>query len=339
MTGQNRYKRLRPGRGWLVFVLLLGTILPATGTDIAPVPEEISLKGYWKFRIGDQEQWASPGYDDSDWAQIRVPARWEDAGYQGYDGFAWYRTTVIVPEELKNQALVLQLGYIDDADEVFINGKKIGQSGTFPPHHITAYNALRAYQIPNELLNFEGKNLIAVRVYDSQLEGGIVSGDIKIFSDGNIPPFEINLTGEWMFNQGRRYEPGKTVSIHVPGAWENQGFYNYDGYAVYTRKVKVSAALASQMLVLVAGLIDDVDQLFINGQFVGQTGDYNSPNPQTMYRELRNYFIPPGLFKAGVENIIEIRVRDTGGEGGIIEGPVGIIGQDQFRQFWKSKRK
>jgi hypothetical protein len=339
MSGKDQYKSERVERLWLVIILIMGIFFPAAGIETAFIPGEISLKGYWKFRIGDQEQWSSPNYDDSDWAQIRVPARWEDVGYQGYDGFAWYRTSVMIPVELKNDALVLQLGYIDDVDEVFVNGKRIGKSGTFPPHLITAYNALRKYQIPAELLNFGRQNVIAVRVYDSQLEGGIVSGEVKIFSDGSIPPFDINLAGEWLFNKGRQYDPDHAESIHVPGAWENQGYYNYDGYAVYTRKVKVSAALANQRLVLVAGRIDDLDQLFINGQFVGQTGDYNAPYPETRYRELRNYFIPPGVLKAGEENIVEIRVRDTGGEGGIIEGPIGIITQDRFRQYWKAKRK
>jgi sialate O-acetylesterase len=322
-----------------VLILLLGGVLPVVAAGPVLVPEEISLKGLWKFKIGDQEQWALSGYDDSDWAQIKVPARWEDAGYQGYDGFAWYRTWVVVPQEMKDQPLVLHLGYVDDTDEVFFNGRKIGQSGTFPPHYTTAYNALRVYQIPKELLNSGGKNLIAVRVYDAQLEGGIVAGDTKIFVDRTIPPFDINLSGEWLFNKGTRYEPTGAVKIYVPGAWENQGFYDYDGYAVYTRKVKVPVALAAQRLVLVAGRIDDVDQLVINGRLAGETGDYYARYPVTMYREQRNYFILPELLKGGEENMIEIRVRDTGGEGGIVEGPVGIITQDKFRQYWKSRSK
>ncbi|MEL7587997.1 MAG: beta galactosidase jelly roll domain-containing protein [Prolixibacteraceae bacterium] len=324
---------------WQLLFLLLAVFAPIAVTANGFVPEEISLKGFWKFRIGDDEKWSASGYDDADWAQIRVPARWEDVGYEGYDGIAWYRTAVTIPPALKNHALVLRLGYIDDADEVFVNGVKIGQSGTFPPDHVTAYNALRSYQIPNELLNFGGKNIIAVRVYDSHLEGGIKSGDVKIFVDTSIPPFDINLSGEWMFNKGRSYEAGNTVSIHVPGAWENQGLFNYDGFAVYSRKVKVPAALANQRLVLIAGIIDDVDQLVINGQVVGQTGEFGSHRPQTMYRELRNYFIPPGVFKAGVENLIEIRIQDTGGEGGIVKGPVGIITQERFRQYWRTRRK
>lgn len=332
-------RRWDPAKPVLMILLMTGILLRTFGGEKEVVPHEISLKGYWKFRIGDNEEWSSVQYNDADWAKIRVPARWEDAGYQGYDGFAWYRTSVVIPADWKNYALVLRLGYIDDADEVFLNGRKIGKSGGFPPDHVTAYNALRNYQIPGDILNYGGSNLIAVRVYDSQLEGGIVSGEVKIFSDESIPPFDINLSGEWLFNKGKEYDPSTAVSIYAPGAWENQGFYNYDGYAVYTRKVKIPASLADQQLVLMAGVIDDVDQLVINGRLVGQTGDYNSRYPETRYQELRNYIIPKGLLKAGVENLIEIRVLDTGVDGGIISGPLGIINMDQFRKYWKSRRR
>ncbi|MGE4585962.1 MAG: beta galactosidase jelly roll domain-containing protein [Mangrovibacterium sp.] len=331
------YRKRSQGRGVKRLVLLGLLVVPFAAPAEMPYP--LSLKGYWKFRIGDREQWALCETDDSDWARIKVPGRWEDAGYQGYDGFAWYRTRVVIPAGMKSPNLVLQLGYVDDTDEVFFNGRRIGRSGTFPPNYVSAYNALRKYPIPQELICFGTENLIAVRVYDSHLEGGIVSGDPKIYVDTSIPPFAVNLSGEWSFNPGQSPEPQNAVSLYVPGAWENQGFYGYDGYAVYFRRVYITENLAKQRLVLVAGRIDDVDRLVINGKIVGQTGDFSAYRPQTMYRELRNYVLPPGTCKAGEENLIEIRVRDTGGEGGILEGPVGIISQDDFRQYWKATGK
>jgi sialate O-acetylesterase len=127
--------------------------------------------------------------------------------------------------------------------------------------------------------------------------------------------------------------------MQVPGSWENQGYNNYDGYAVYTKKLKVTKELASQRLVLLAGRIDDADMVFINGNFVGQTGDYSGRSSNEMHTEFRNYFIPPGIFKVGEENVVEIRVYDSGGEGGICEGKVGLMVQEQFRAWWRSQRK
>ena len=302
-------------------------------------PDEKDLRGLWKFRIGDRQEWSSPQYDDSDWDNIRVPARWENEGFSGYDGYAWYRTSVYLSENLENKSLMLELGYIDDTDEVFINGTKIGQTGSFPPHYSSAYNAHRKYQIPNDVIRYGEENLIAVRVYDSQVEGGITSGHVRIYSTGVLPPFDIDLAGAWFFNKGKIFDENHHAEILVPGSWENQGYNNYDGYAVYTKKIKMTEKLTSQRLVLLAGRIDDSDLVFINGQYVGQTGNYTGRHSFYTDREFRNYFIAPGTFKADEENIIEIRVYDSGGDGGILEGPIGIMTQDKFRAYWKLKRK
>ncbi|MGQ7867822.1 beta galactosidase jelly roll domain-containing protein [Sunxiuqinia sp. sy24] len=319
--------------GSLVLIFVLAHVC------VAFEPDEKDLRGLWKFRIGDQREWASVGYDDSAWDQIRVPARWENEGFRGYDGYAWYRTQVVLDETIADKKLVLELGYIDDVDEVFINGVKIGQTGSFPPRFSTAYNASRKYQVPSNLIRIGEQNLIAVRVYDSQLEGGIVSGNLRIYSTGVLPPFLVDLTGSWLFNKGKAYNQRDQREIQVPGAWENQGYNNYDGYAVYTRKIELPATATSQRLVLLAGKIDDADQLYLNGLKIGQTGDLERWSNRDFYGEFRNYFFPPDAFKAGEENILEIRVYDRAGLGGIYEGPVGIMTQDQFRKYWKSKRR
>ncbi|WP_133464247.1 glycoside hydrolase [Sunxiuqinia elliptica] len=321
------------GGVWLLVLLLTGF------GGLASEPDELSLKGWWKFRIGDNEEWSSTTYNDANWQEIEVPARWEDEGFRGYDGYAWYRKTVYLGTELKNKNLILELGYIDDVDEVFINGVKIGQSGAFPPRFATAYNAKRTYQIPPDVIQVGQENSIAVRVYDALLEGGIVSGNIRIYSEGTLPPFSINLTGTWMFNKGRSFDPNNYDEIQVPAVWEDQGYNDYDGYAVYTRRLRISETLASERLILLAGKIDDADRLYINGELIGGTGEYDRRYDRGLYNEFRNYFIPPGMLKAGEENILEIRVNDIGGFGGIYEGPVGIMTLDQFRKYWQLKRR
>ena len=58
----------------------------------------IDLEGNWRFSIGDDTAWASPYFKDNDWEKIKVPAMWEDQGFHGYNGYAWYRKTFDVPE-------------------------------------------------------------------------------------------------------------------------------------------------------------------------------------------------------------------------------------------------
>jgi hypothetical protein len=61
-----------------------------------------------------------------------------------------------------DKPLYLFLGKIDDADETYLNGVKIGSSGKLPPEPLTRWNDQRAYKIPNELLQKE--NVIAIRL-------------------------------------------------------------------------------------------------------------------------------------------------------------------------------
>lgn len=321
-----------------LLLFILGTILFSL-LGISAFSEnyhaEIQLNGTWKFSIGDDAEWKNNVYDDRSWDNIKVPARWEEEGYQGYNGYAWYRKFFNVPSSFQNRNLYLELGYVDDVDEVYFNGRKIGGSGSFPPYFNTAYNSFRKYRVPVTLVNFNGENLIAVRTYDAQLEGGIVRGDVKLIaSDIAIVP-DVDLSGYWSFNTARN--PDNPVEILVPGQWENQGFYNYDGMALYSKIIDLPARYAKEKMIFLAGRIDDDDQLFINGELIGETGDIERSMNTDMHREYRNYFIPDGILKPG-SNAIQIKVRDRQGEGGILEGSIGLITQENFIKYWRLKR-
>lgn len=307
------------------------------------------LEGDWKFSIGDNSEWAKPDYDDHQWDNIKVPSAWEEQGYYGYDGFAWYRKTVFIPKEYRSYNLFVELGYIDDVDEVFVNGEKIGQTGEFPPKNQTAYNARRFYQIPAHLSGDEGKMVIAVRTYDWYREGGIVSGHIALYRERTPLIPDIDLQGLWYFRTGDNLQWASQPDfrngwqkIIVPGKWENQGFKDYNGIAWYAREIKISTKLANQKLVLVLGKIDDIDQVYINGQLVALTGDWiSSPadvNVTYEYQAFRGYYLPAEIFMPGEVNTIMVRVFDKLVDGGIYEGPVGIITQEKYIRYWRQRK-
>ncbi len=87
----------------------------------------------WLFRTGDDLQYKAVECDDSGWQSIRVPGQWENAGLPRYDGFAWYRLHFNIPRALLNHDFYLCAGTIDDADETYLNGTRIGATGRFPP--------------------------------------------------------------------------------------------------------------------------------------------------------------------------------------------------------------
>lgn len=327
----------------LISLCFIGLNWNASAQDYRKV---VDLNGSWKFSIGDNEKWAAADYNDSNWERIQVPSQWENQGFHGYDGFAWYRTNFNFPSSLKAQSLFLKLGTIDDVDEVYVNGKRVGRTGTFPPHFSTAYNSNRVYHVPVGYLK-ENKNTIAVRVYDDIGEGGIVHGDISLVVDLDAIPLDVDLQGDWKFKTGRNAHKdlGSVIDwddILVPGHWENQGYKNYDGYACYVLDFAVNANVLAERMVLVLGKIDDLDQVYVNGVLVGQSGAFK---PSTVrqysdtYRQLRGYYLPPNLLKANQENRIVVRVYDAVEGGGIYTGSIGLITQENYINYWNSRRR
>ncbi|MCX6150735.1 MAG: beta galactosidase jelly roll domain-containing protein [Ignavibacteriales bacterium] len=309
----------------------------------------LNLKGLWKFSIGDDKQWSLPNYKDKSWEEIKVPSPWEDQGFYGYDGYAWYRKHFFCPNDLKGKSIFLFLGYIDDVDEVYLNGTPIGASGSFPPEYNTAYSAFRKYYVPNYLIKFNSENVLAVRVYDAQLGGGIVNGDIGFYYQTNVLQADVVLEGMWKFKtgdenewKGANYNDKEWSQIFVPANWESQGYENYDGFAWYRKKITLPENLKNKKLVLMLGKIDDLDEVFINGKMIGSTGrmqvQENKISVDQEYQKFRGYYIPENLLKTG-DNIIAVRVYDGWIDGGIYEGPIGLITQDKYIKFWRSQKK
>jgi hypothetical protein len=306
-----------------------------------------NLEGQWKFSIGEDESWMQKNFNDESWEVINVPAAWEDQGFHGYNGYGTYRKSFTIAASMKGSSLYLLLGYIDDVDETYFNGHKIGATGSFPPSYYTAYNARRVYVIPEEYIEFEGTNTVAVKVYDSYQYGGIVSGDVGIFRNPYEVPLGINLQGKWKFRLGDElkrksadYNDDSWPEIFVPGKWEDQGYRDYDGYAWYRKTFFYKGGMDDDKLVLMMGKIDDADEVYVNGIKVGSTGEFTNTENQRIdtgerFRALRGYYLDAGLLKENQWNTVAVRVYDSGGEGGVYEGPVGFLTQTNYIAFWR----
>lgn len=306
----------------------------------------LSLKGKWKFSIGDDKKWARPDFNDRDWEEIYAPSPWEEQGFYGYDGYAWYRKHFYCPASVKGKLLTLNIGRIDDVDEVYINGRLMGQTGSFPPDYATAYDAERKYTVPESLLKMNADNVISIRVYDAELGGGIMSGDLGLFARSYPIQPEIALDGFWKFRIGddqewkdNEYSDRDWKEIIAPAFWETQGYRNYDGYAWYRKKIFIPASMKDKQLVLMLGKIDDKDETFFNGRQIGQTGDINGEYTNDRdYQMFRGYFIPKDAIKYNSDNIIAVRVYDGFQDGGIYSGPIGITTRERYSQMWKKQK-
>ncbi len=139
-----------------------------------------------RFITGDDMNWATAGFDDAGWKTIRLNENWENQGYDGYNGYAWYRIHFRLPSSLKKNAVLQDaldffLAKIDDADITYLNGTEIGRHGVMPEKgaaYETKWNLDRHYTVKanSSLLHWDGDNVIAVRVYDDNGGGGMFGG-------------------------------------------------------------------------------------------------------------------------------------------------------------------
>ncbi|MFT4565232.1 MAG: sialate O-acetylesterase [Saprospiraceae bacterium] len=145
---------------------------------------------------------ASTDYADGAWQTIELPGRYDAFGEMDVDGAYWFRKIVNITDVSSDYTF--SLSAIDDMDETYINGVKIG--GMAGNGH---YATPRNYNIPEGVLK-PGKNLIAIRAIDTG-GPGLIKGDMKLESE-NGP--EISLNGLW------KYQP-------IAEIWGDE-FYIYD---------------------------------------------------------------------------------------------------------------
>lgn len=125
------------------------------------------------------------------------------------------------------------------------------------------------------------------------------------------------LTEKWA---NPSYSPKGWKRFSIPGFWEDQGLKDLNGVVWFRREIEIPSSLAGLPAKLFMGRIVDADQVFVNGEQVGNI-TYQYPP--------RRYNVKNGLLKAG-KNLIVIRVTNTAGKGGFVpDKPYELIVGDQ----------
>ncbi|MES2824598.1 MAG: sialate O-acetylesterase [Pseudomonadota bacterium] len=97
--------------------------------------------------------------------------------------------------------------------------------------------------------------------------------------------------------------------LQVPGFLREQGSSFTNGVAWVRKNIELSKTQAQKNATLWLGAIVDGDQVYVNGEQVGQTGYQYPP---------RIYALPKGLLKAG-GNTISIRITSYSGNAGFVK--------------------
>ena len=126
----------------------------------------VPLDGLWQFHLGDDPRWSSPSFDDSAWETIGTASSWGSQDHPGYTGFAWYRRHLKIDAVAGDiSAYALLVPPVDDAYEVYWNGKLIGSHGKLPPRPQWYYISLfHTFAMP-----VAESGTIAIRVWKSPL--------------------------------------------------------------------------------------------------------------------------------------------------------------------------
>jgi signal transduction histidine kinase len=190
-------------RSGLLILALLLCGLPAQACE-----RVLSLaESGWRAQRGDDPAWAQPAYDDSGWARVGPGGLPPSDGPGPQDGFLWYRLSFrLAPEDLRGSCYLL-LGRIQESDEVYLNGQRIGGEGRIGERwyeFVSAMRQPRSYALPPSLL-VTGDNLLAVRVFSLYLTGGLPVADTRLG-----PPEPILREAQ---HQQRRVERVEMVTL------------------------------------------------------------------------------------------------------------------------------
>ena len=124
-----------------------GANLGLSAVPIALGQSIVALNGPWKFHIGDSPQWADPNFDDSQWESVDLTPKsgsfdpiggissyvpgWTAKGHPGAWGYGWYRIRVRVMNSPGERLAINAPSDVDDAYQVFANGRLLGSFGKF----------------------------------------------------------------------------------------------------------------------------------------------------------------------------------------------------------------
>ena len=225
---------------------------------------------------GDNLNFGDPaiikGIDDNNLIAIEnMPILWENAkvGLAAFDGVVTFQHQFSIIDEFVGKDLVVELGAIDDMDETYVNGQKIGG--------IRGWNTNRVYTIPKGFLKRDG-NILTINVIDTGGGGGF-NGEkevMKIYVKDEPDLYMPLGNGRWHFLPIAEYKNGK--------------FYKFDGtLADFKTRPKVAIDLnANSPTVLYNGMIAPLVPYTIKGAiwYQGESNAMRAKAYETLFPKM-----------------------------------------------------
>ena len=170
---------------------------------------------------GLHQSWQEPNLDDRNWAEISLNEAWIEKNT--FPGTLWLRKRLQIPDRFIGKEGELRFGTMTDADVIYVNGKKIGNTDyKYPP---------RNYKISKLTKTFT----IAIRLKIYNAPGGITHSKPHILLVGEN---HLDLNHGWKIRRSSTLpERHKAYFIN----YEPTGLYN--GMIAPLQKLKFAAIL------------------------------------------------------------------------------------------------
>lgn len=153
----------------------------------------------------EEKKWYESEMDLVDFTECQLPNRFSDLALYDFTGIVWfYREIWLTKEQAKSPDVLLRLGTIVDADDTYVNGTLVGQTGYYYPP--------RRYKLEKGILR-EGKNSIVIRVMSWKGKGRFIA-DMPYYL--KLKDLTIDLCGTWYYKIGFQAENKKTDSVFPP---------------------------------------------------------------------------------------------------------------------------
>jgi len=116
----------------------------------------IDISGEWRRSNDDRREFASSDFDDSSWDILQLPSRRRTTA-------CWLRRRVEIPAGAQKAPLSLTVGTIQTVYEVYVDGRRIGETPGFDDYRQAQISRPRTFDIPPDVL--AGKKSIVVAIH------------------------------------------------------------------------------------------------------------------------------------------------------------------------------
>lgn len=203
----------------LLNLLIGNSLASAEATQIVHIKlghSIVPLNGPWRFHVGDDLRWASPGFDDSAWETVDLTptpgahdgdvglpgyvAGWSQRGHAQYTGYAWYRMNVTVDSDGHAPLALAGPTLVDSTYELYVDGKRLGGSGVFSGAAPTVFGVRPSvFALPSSSTTGTQTYVIAFRVWMDPLDAAQDSGGIHVAPNiGDANGIDLLHQAQWL---------------------------------------------------------------------------------------------------------------------------------------------